>query len=181
MNFLLSEKFLELRRQVFHIFYALIIIFFVYYFDAFVPLFLLGLLFFGSLTIFYVNQGKKIFLISFFLDVFERKNTILGKGAFYFTLGAFLTIWLFPKKIAITSLFILGVCDSLATIYGSYFGKIKIYGNKTLEGMIVFFTSCFLILFFSLICSAILSLSEAITFIDDNLIVPLLAGFLMSL
>ncbi len=186
-KFFFDKKFFELRRQVFHISYSLFLIFFTYYFKKEIIILLLGVLITGLILLFFVNHGKKIPIISFLLDVFERKNTLLGKGAFYYTLGAFLAILFFPKKIAILSLFILGVCDSMATIYGTYLGRIKIYEDKTLEGTLVFFASSFLILIgkysfsFSIICSAILSLCEMITFIDDNLVLPLIAGFLMSL
>ena len=51
----------------------------------------------------------------------------------------------FPPKIAICAMMFLILGDMSAAIFGISFGKIKIYGNKSLEGTFAMFVVCFFI------------------------------------
>ncbi len=59
-------------------------------------------------------------------------------GATYVFLGSFVTVLLFPKPIAITSLLFLTLGDPTACLVGMSVGRTHISNKKTLEGAIAF-------------------------------------------
>ena len=103
-------------------------------------------------------------------------------GASYVFFSSCVIIIFFPLEVAIPSLLIMSISDSVAAIIGLRYGKVKLY-SKTLEGTIAFFlTSTLIILLFSriellpgMIAVIISTLVESSDFlnIDDNLSVPL--------
>jgi dolichol kinase len=149
--------------------------------------------------------GAILILLSI-VDFFKYKSAAFGKffykklkftlrdrektgvsGATFFMLGTFITILLFPKNIAILSLFILIICDSFASIVGIKFGKIKIINTKTLEGSASFLLSAVIIsyfgsIFFNISLTALLIASLAASLLevfdkslkcDDNVLIPI--------
>ena len=116
-------------------------------------------------------------------------------GSTYFMIGTFLTILLFPKHIAITSLCVLVLSDTFASIIGISFGKSKIADNKSLQGFLAFLaSSCFISLFasfqfhiaiFPLLCgsiiAAILELYSKKLKCDDNILIPIGYGAITTL
>jgi dolichol kinase len=114
----------------------------------------------------------------------EKKNKITG--ATWLFAGIFVTFLLFPKEIAVVSVYILIISDSAAAIVGKGVGKIKI-AEKTLEGSLAFFFSTVVILirFYSfsiaILCVAIIvTLTELMPLkINDNFLIPLLSGSLI--
>lgn len=130
---------------------------------------------------------------------FERNHVtrpFTGAIWFFFSLG--LTFLIFPLPIASAAGMMLAVGDSLATLIGKRFGRIKILGQKTLEGTLMlvlgsltalFFVSPVLALFGMLAAAFGELLPESSLFsglrnkgiVDDNLFVPLLAGVVMLL
>ena len=116
-----------------------------------------------------------------------------GKGSFFLVLGSFLAMLLFDEKIALAAIAIMAVGDSLTTIIGIYFGSIKSPLNpmKHLEGTMLaiiagtiaaFNFVPFQMAFFG---AVVAMLFEALTIrhidnlIDDNLLIPLVAGITM--
>ena len=95
---------------------------------------------------------------------------------------------IFDVRIASASLFIMSLSDSLASLIGKTYGKLSIF-EKTIEGSIVFFIITVLILlWFNFPSDKILYVAISCTFvelvsnrikIDDNLLVPLTASFLL--
>ena len=148
---------------------------------------------------------EKLFLLNF-SDIMrpEERKTITAIG--YYLISSILTIALFSKTVAITSLFFLILGDSNAALVGKRWGRIKIY-SKTLEGSLACFATCFLIALISsridflitLISSdlaplialhPLVALAGAFTativeFVSvggyDNFTIPLLSGFVMQL
>lgn len=59
-------------------------------------------------------------------------------GTTYFLIGIFIIIILFEKNIAIASIFFLILGDAGSAIVGVNYGKIKLFGKKTLEGSLAF-------------------------------------------
>lgn len=121
---------------------------------------------------------------------FERPGVPL-QGAFWFYAGCGLAFLFFPLPVATAACLILAVSDSLSTLVGFHFGKKKILGNKTLEGTATFFLSSLLIGFMLLPAGAPAAALAATAgellpelapglrrrgLVDDNLIIPLLAG-----
>ena len=136
------------------------------------------------------HQGfKKIFdrvITSHFLREHEKHGLI---GSSYFVFGAVLSIALFPKEVAIASLYILIICDATAGIVGSAWGRIRIFG-KTLEGSIGFFISGMIVIVFTMgnnflwgtlavIGGALVELIP--TGLDDNFTIPLVAGGILAI
>ncbi len=119
-------------------------------------------------------------------------------GATYILLSSIICILVFPKHIAITSLSILIISDSLSAIVGRKFGhhhfKNLSEGKKTWEGSIAFVLSAFAVVIFTpkisnLFMEYIIMLFSSIggafaevisfNFLDDNLAIPITIGILM--
>ncbi len=80
--------------------------------------------------------------LGFLLREGERRHIC---GATYWLIGAFLVVFFFPRHVAVFSLYMLIVSDSLAAWVGRSAGKIHLANGKTLEGSLAFFVSAFLI------------------------------------
>ena len=118
-----------------------------------------------------------------------RSHELAGKltGASYVFIGAFISVIIFPKEIAILALLFTAIGDTAAALYGRKFGKIKIW-TKTLEGSIVGLIACFTIALFFPQIPIIIKFSGAFAAmfiellpikIDDNLRIPLFSGVIM--
>jgi dolichol kinase len=108
-------------------------------------------------------------------------------GSTYFIFSTILTILLFPKSIAITSILILILSDTAAALVGKGVGRIRIFG-KTLEGSIAFFlTSLFIVWIYpnlNRFSGSLAALGATLIEIlpvrlNDNLSIPLVAGAIM--
>lgn len=137
---------------------------------------------------------------SFFLKVGSRllrqDETDKISGLPYYAMGAGLSLLLFPKHIALISIFFLIFADPFSSIMGILFGKNKILPNKSLEGCLSCWLICYLIchlylksmgivglnaFVFSFIAGFMGAISELVSFtkVDDNLSIPLVSGFSM--
>ena len=192
----------ESERQILHICFGLLIIFLLL-FEILNTRILFFVLIFGILLSI-LSLKFKIPIIYWFLDRFERKEQIKkfpGKGVIFFVFGSLLALTLFGKDIALASIMILTLGDSISHMTGSK-GKIKHFLNKykNLEGSVFgFITSflgvLFLIFVFNLditilegfFASLIGMTAEAIDIkmglnkVDDNIIVPLISGTVIYL
>ena len=183
----------EIKRQIFHIYLGLTLIFLIHK-DILNWFSLLLIITFGALVSF-ISAKINIPVISWFLDNFERpevRKKFPGKGALSFFIGVFLVVLLFPKDIALASIMILTLGDSISHLIGKYFGKTKIMSKtKLLEGTIAGIIIGFLgaILFVSyleaFLASLIAMIVEAIEIkyfrIDDNISIPVVAGLVIFL
>jgi dolichol kinase len=142
------------------------------------------------------NFYFKIF--GFMLRKHERKTKeIYLNGASWVLIGAFITVFIFPKIIAITALTILVISDLSAALIGRKFGKTPFF-DKSLEGTITFFiTGSIIILYlgyffmlpvtyyiFGFLAAAFSAIVEAgsnFLKMDDNLSIPLSIGIVMWL
>ena len=105
-------------------------------------------------------------------------------GASYVLIASSFTILLFPKYLAITSLMIMSISDTIAAIIGRLYGTIKI-NHKTLEGSIGFLLSSIIIvllfselnIFIAIVCVIIATIIELYSPINDNLSVPIFFSF----
>jgi dolichol kinase len=116
-------------------------------------------------------------------------------GATFLVCSSFLTLLFFDWKITIIALYILIIADSVASLIGIRYGKIKLW-NKTLEGSSGFFITTLAIMycanhwyFSNFSFTKMLYTSLLITLVEfssnkirlnDNLSVPLAAAFIMS-
>lgn len=111
-------------------------------------------------------------------------------GATYVIIGALLTVWLFPKQIAIAVMLIQSISDAAASLVGLRYGRSRFLG-KSLPGSLAFFVTAVAILWVVLpeskgvgfVSALVATLAEALPALrcgrfelNDNLTVPLVTG-----
>lgn len=151
----------------------------------------------GSLALFAVCVEIAKWLFPRFREMFflylqtllrshEKKGAITG--ATYYLIGLFLCIVIFQKSVAIACILFIILGDTAAALVGKRWGRIKLIGNKSLEGSAACFAVCILITLFLInpivgITGAFFAtLTELLPLrIDDNLTVPLVSGAIMQL
>jgi diacylglycerol kinase (CTP) len=129
---------------------------------------------------------------------------LINSGTFYYAFGTWISIFLFPKSIAILSILYLAIGDPVASIFGiqfkteSFLGlKVRLRTGKSLIGTLAASLLCgtltyyilnyytFLPSIIILIISVVGGLSAGIAEtiipifvpIDDNFIIPIVSGF----
>ena len=119
------------------------------------------------------------------------ENELTCKGVLFFFMGSLLCLQLFSREIALASIFILTFADPVSHFIGQNFGGIikinKKYLRGTLAGIIVgtIFASFFVPIYLALIGAffamffEVLEIAMAGQTIDDNLLIPLVAGTAM--
>ncbi|MBC8377015.1 MAG: phosphatidate cytidylyltransferase [FCB group bacterium] len=182
----------ELIRKAIHLSSSIIPLSYWFFFERHFTLQIVIVLALGFLTADYLRLKsgsiEKLFMRIFgsALRQHEKKNLT---GATYVFTGSVVAIFLFPKEIAVPALLILSISDTLAALIGIPFGKHK-FLKKSLEGSTAFFisTAVILAIFFpdsiiiSLLIAAIVTLAEAYPMnLDDNFLIPILSGTLLSL
>lgn len=188
----------ELGRQFLHLTIGIVTVLLIY-FEILSSLALFLLIVVGILASL-LSKRVKLPFFSFFLKHFERENMrkkFPGKGMIFFFIGTLLALQLFEREIALASIMVLALGDSFSHIFGEWFGKIKNIFNGhskkllegTLAGTLVGFIGA---LVFVPIPEAFLGSLAAMTAevvkidlndhtLDDNLVVPLVAGTAMFL
>jgi len=187
---------LEIKRKILHILIGIIGIFLLIYdiINSFIIFIILILGIFLSI----LSLKIQIPLISWFLNTFERqqdKNELPGRGIIFAVAGSLLVLQLFQKNIALASISILTFSDPVSYLIGKIFGKTKSILNKSknIEGNIAaaligsLLAMFFVPFYLAAIGSLTAMLFELLTIkiqdikIDDNLIIPLVAGTIMFL
>ncbi len=104
-------------------------------------------------------------------------------------LGVVLSLVLFPALVACVTITILACADSMATIVGKFYGKIRIPYNhkKSLEGSVAFYITAFMCaviyvpLKTALIVSLVSCIIESLPIEFDNISIPLGTGLFLGL
>lgn len=141
----------------------------------------------------------KSFMMRLFGKVL-RENELQGgmTASTILVASAAFTIMVFREEIAVVSLMYLSLGDSAAALVGKHFGRIKLVGQRTLEGSLAAFNTCLLISLFALwaspefgwrftpatliVGSLVATLSELFYLpLDDNFRIPVFAGLAMEL
>ncbi|MEM3412263.1 MAG: hypothetical protein QW735_00995 [archaeon] len=168
----------EIWRNIIHLCVGYSIAFLALILNPFELLLILSLGILFGMLLSEICSERKILGISKILEILEREKVKPGEGAIYYLLGCFFAVAFFPKSIYFIGILTLAVEDSFSTVFGKYFGKTKIWKDKSLEGTVAGFISCFFILSLfipihtSLLISLIISLVEVFAPINDNLIIP---------
>ncbi len=122
---------------------------------------------------------------------FRKKEKRTFTSATLFLLGAFLTVFLFPKPQATTALVFVTLGDIFSKFTGIQYGKTPVF-SRTLEGSLAYFASCAIAAFVwshfvpihpavYLLGAFAAAVSEAVpTGLDDNFVVPLISGAAMT-
>lgn len=186
---------LELRRQIAHALTGIALIFLIKINVVTAPV--LGAVLIAGTVAIILIRDYKIPLIHHALKLFERARDMKffpGRGAFFFVMGSLLALLLFERQIALAGIAIMAVGDAVTTVIGIYFGRFKNPFNpeKHLEGtMLAIIISTlaaftfvdFHLAFFGAVAGIFVE-SLAIKFIDrvidDNLLIPVVAGIVMT-
>lgn len=105
------------------------------------------------------------------------------------SMGVIFSLLLFSKSIACVVIIIVAFSDSMATVIGRFYGRLRIPYNhrKSVEGSIAFFASAFMCSIFfvhvgtALIVSLISCIIESLPLKIDNISIPLGTGFLLEM
>ncbi|MAF51228.1 MAG: hypothetical protein CMH64_04010 [Nanoarchaeota archaeon] len=183
---------LELRRQAFHILLGVGLVVLLNF--NIIDLTDLFVVFIFGVIISIFSSRYKIPVIEWFLENFDRKNSkIRGQGVLTCFFGAMVVLLFFEKNIALASILILTLGDSFCHL--GKLGKLKypFSDKRFVEGLIIgiivatlgalIFVSFLQAFFGSLIAMFVESLDLKIynVEIDDNILIPLIAGIVMSL
>lgn len=186
---------LEFRRQCAHLFtgLAIILLLKIDWLNVYI---LSAVLIVGGLTSI-LSRKHRLPLIYPVLEFFERPDELRkfpGKGSFFLVLGSLLSLLIFEEQIALAAIAIMAIGDSVTSIFGIYFGRWKNPLNpiKHLDGTLfaillatigaytfVDFHQAFIASTVALIFESI-TRKKINTVIDDNLVIPLIAGFVMT-
>lgn len=143
------------------------------------------------------NPALNAVLERHFGPIMRRSEKLSFSGLPFYALGVALTIYFYPEKIAVLAILFLIFADPIASIAGVYLGKDRLLPNKTLQGTIAAFISCFTlsmgyfiviknqsenIIIFSFFSAVVGALSELVSAfnIDDNLTIPVVSGGAMT-
>jgi phytol kinase len=191
------NKGLELKRQLFHMFFGIVIVILLYYhiFNAWILCILLIFGVFMSI----VAKYKRVGFIDYMLRNFDRQGTEYpGNGAVTYMIGVVLTVLIFDSifhkpNIAYASIFILAVGDSLSTLGGIFFGRTRnpLNENKTVEGTVIGIVFGFVAtlvfvtpvagLLASIVAMTLEALDKNYLMTDDNIFIPIIGGFVLLL
>jgi len=131
--------------------------------------------------------------VNLFKPVIRIEEVGSISGMAFLIVGTFVTIFVFPPKVAMLALILLAVGDPASSIIGVLYGKDKIWGRKSLQGAMGGFAVCTLaggiyylaqnimverIVLVSLLTGLIGALSEIIQIkkLDDNMTFPIFAA-----
>ena len=137
-------------------------------------------------------------VIKFMGPLMRRSEKDGVSGLPFYALGVSLSLFFYSKDIAIVSTMFLVFSDPLSSFFGVLYGKDKILPNKSLQGAVAGFFTCYLItlfyamntselgthlLIFAIVSGVIGSASELVSAfnIDDNLTIPVISGLGMTL
>ena len=138
------------------------------------------------------------FVIKLMGPLMRRSEREGVSGLPFYALGVALSLYFFKRDIALVSCMFLVFSDPLSSFFGVLYGKDKILPNKSLQGAVAGFFTCYLItlfyamntttlgthlLVFSIVGGIIGSASELVSAfnIDDNLTIPVLSGLGLTL
>lgn len=192
----IKDKF-ELRRQIAHLCIgaAIVVLLKLQLLTSYI---LFGVTIVGGIMVL-VARKVRIPVFHDMLEFFERPHHIArfpGRGSFFLVLGAALATLIFDRYIAMAAIMIMAVGDSVTNVVGRHFGKIKnpFNAKKNIEGTAwAIACSTLAALFFvpflpALIASTVSMMVESIDLgikrfeveIDDNVVIPLVAGVIMT-
>lgn len=188
---------LEYRRQAVHVLFGLALVG-LHYCGILTNDLLLGVVLGGGVMSLLI-KNKKTPRIQRFLSFFERDHHLKafpGRGPLFFALGSYVSLIFFEPMIAYAGIMILTMGDAISNIVGRHFGKIrtKLNPEKCIEGNLVGILAalplayCFFPNLYAVTAAATVGMFLEIPRIqifgfeiDDNLLIPIGAGFTLTL
>jgi dolichol kinase len=142
------------------------------------------LLFLSDLARFSIPGLNRLFFRLFRPFASPREARGVASSTWYIA-GCFLAVAVFPREVAVASILVLALADSVASYVGRRWGR-RPFGTGSVEGSTVFFLVAFLILVpvagwgVAAVVAGLTALVERTPWpLDDNLTVPLTAGLLL--
>lgn len=188
------EMHLETKRNLFHLLVGLAIVALLH-FDIIDVWIILAVVLVGSLVSI-VSRKARLPIIHWFLQRFDREadmSSIPGRGALFLFVSFLLVVALFQKDIAMASITIFVIGDSVSPLVGARFGRVRhpLSDKKFIEGSIAGLMAAFVVatLFVSpleaLLASICAMTVEAVDTIrgkriEDNITIPLVAGLVIT-
>ncbi len=182
-----QSKHVEVRRDLVQILIGIVFVVVLYLFSVEVSTYIFAVLvILGYILINYtlILPSAKL---SKYLYALEREKTRFGEGAVYLALGTLIAVSFIHVKALMLLVFVaIFFSDSIATIIGVNFGRVKLPYNrrKSVIGTLAYFLVLLVPAFFvigplSIAVALIAALAEsASNRIDDNLAVPAVLAFL---
>ena len=199
MKELAQKSDLHLKRKLWHVLTGIgaVLITVLFHFDSYDAAFAAFLIGFSGLCFELVRLRKEKvnqLFISFARGVLRERERTQISGFTYYCFGVSLTFFLFPYKLAFLAVFFLIFGDPAAAIVGSLYGKTQLVKGKSLEGSLACLLVCAIVSLiyvqivplgvsvfpFVILAATAAMLAELVTFIDDNLTLPLISGFLLT-
>jgi len=137
--------------------------------------------------------GLNQFVISV-MGPFMRASEKTGySGLPFYALGVSISLLVFQPRIALLAIMFLVFADPISSFFGILYGKDKIMPNKSLQGAMACFFTCYLItlfygiahgaqgtnlLWFSIFAGVVGTVAEMLSAfnVDDNLTIPVVSG-----
>jgi phytol kinase len=176
---------LELRRRLIHISFGLLLIAVLSVWGAnryeYIEGALLALFIVGLWVVDWKLKKRKLPVVDYILEIFERPHALPAYGAFWYGMGVLLLVSFIRNIYYVQAgIAILAIGDGVATLVGMS-GRMRIFYNpdKTVEGTAAFFiaSSIFAYIFIGstgILLSFICALAESVDWgVDDNFIIPL--------
>ncbi|MBR9681111.1 MAG: hypothetical protein GOU98_04815 [Candidatus Altiarchaeota archaeon] len=164
----------EVKRKVFHSVVGVSMAIPPFFIDKYLVLGAYGFMAFSLFIVRYV----KIPFISAFVKETQRDTEWAGRGAFYFSLGTLLPVYLEQPWIIL----VVGIGDGLSTLIGRFFGYTKLYKRKSVEGTLAGLIGAWAVVrhFYEPVVFPLLLyvVAEVFAPIDDNLAIPLALSIL---
>lgn len=190
----------ELYRKAIHL-SSLWIPLVIYFAHTGISVALFATLLLGDLALEYANYrripwARQIFAVLFSRTMRHKETTharFEASGSMYVLASAIVCTILFSKHVAVISLTVMLISDTVAALFGKAYGTRKLYKNKSLEGTCAFFVSALVV---NIVCSTFYPFGVAsviaciiATFaemfedkleIDDNFSIPLSVGICLT-
>ncbi len=137
------------------------------------------------------------FFIWLFRRIIRDSETHRISGISFMLVGVTLIVFAFPKNVVLLTLLFVALADPMASEIGIRFGKDKLIGQKSLQGSLAAFCTCFVLalgffIYFdlmrerlfivSLLAGIIGAFSELVPIgkLDDNFVFPVLSAILLT-
>lgn len=188
---------LEIKRKIFHVSLGAAIII-LFYYNLIEADILLAVLVAGFLLS-AISRKKKIPMVYWLLKNFERPevlNKFPGKGIIFFVIGSLLAIAFFPKDVALASIAVLTLGDSVSHLFGRFLGRtrhpLSHSGKVLIEGSVAGTFAAFLgaMIFvqpaeafaaaFVAMLVEVLEIKINEVDVDDNIVLPVIAAATIS-
>lgn len=140
----------------------------------------------GVILVDLVLRGHALPAISPLLAHLDREDPLPGRGAFFFAVSALFCVMLFPVTISVPALVAIAVLDSVTTVVGKRCGKHRIYNGKTWEGSLAGTAAAavvllpFLTIPGALLAALVAGITELISPVNDNLVIPVMVCLLLT-